>query len=120
MVRLVLNLSLYGLKTAGDMCHDAFKQRILCQGWEDVSSDDWADLYYHPKYHAFPGKYVDDFKLVAKVEHHEELWKGLSSFIKFEADESPAERLLGTDLETFETTTEHVRVLLEMHPTHDR
>ena len=50
VVKLVLKL--YGIKTAGEICHTDSKKRILCQGWEEFGADDWADMYYHPKYHA--------------------------------------------------------------------
>ena len=55
--------------------------------------------------------YVDDFKLAARREHHDELWKSLRSVIDMD-EESKDARFLGCDHEHFEAGAGDVEFLL--------
>ena len=64
-------------------------------------AEEWKRLYWHPQKRAVLLVYVDDFKLAARREHHDELWKALRSVIDMD-EESEDARFLGGDHEAFE------------------
>ncbi len=59
--------------------------------------------------------YVDDFKLAARREHHDELWKALRSVIDMD-EESEDARFLGCDHEAFEAVARDIEFLLRQRP----
>ncbi len=59
--------------------------------------------------------YVDDFKLAARREHQDELWKALRSVTDMD-EESEGARFLGCDHEPFETKAKHFGTLVRQKP----
>ena len=59
--------------------------------------------------------YVNEIKLAARREHHDELWKELRSVIEMDEENEDA-RFLGCDHETFEARARDVEFLLRLRP----
>ena len=53
-------------------------------------AEEWKRLYWHPQKRAVLLVYVDDFKLAARREHHDELWKALRSVIDMDEENEDA------------------------------
>ena len=70
-------------------------------------AEEWKRLYWHPQKRAVLLVYVDDFKLAARREHHDELWKALRSVIDM-YEESEDAHFLGCDHEAFEAEARDV------------
>jgi len=70
-----LLLSLYGHPQAGAYWEQHCDEHLRNIGWETIDENDaWRSCYYHPKTKAVLILYVDDFKISAPSEHHDQLW----------------------------------------------
>ena len=78
MVPLIL--ALYGHPDAGGRWEAHCEKYSCIVGFVKIA-EEWTSLYWHPQERAVLLVYVDDFKLAARREHHDELWKGLRSVI---------------------------------------
>ena len=72
-------------------------------------------MFWHDATKSFLIVYVDDFKLAAKAELHDQLWKGIKPVIDMD-DETTDERFVGCVHERYLTTVSRVRELLENQP----
>ncbi len=71
-----LNLALYGHPNSGAYWEQHCDAHLKNIGWESIDENDaWRSCYWHPTKKAFLLVYVDDFKLSAKVEDQDDLWK---------------------------------------------
>ena len=72
---------------------------MATKGWVKLA-EEWNSVFWHPVKEAMLIIYVDDFKMAAKAEDHDQLWKDLKSVIDME-DEAEEERFLGCKHEDF-------------------
>ena len=65
----------------------ALRKQLLQAGWTTLC-DEWNGVFWHDATKSLLIAYVDDFKLVAKAELHDQLWKRIKSVIDMD-DELP-------------------------------
>ena len=109
-----LILAPYGHPDAGGRWEAHCEKKILAFAFVKIA-EEWRSLCWHPHKRAVLLVYVDDFKLAARREHHDELWKGLRSVIDM-GEESEDIRFLGCDHETFEARAKDAEFILRQRP----
>ena len=109
-----MDLAIYGHPESGNNWEEFCNSRVTGIGWKKMG---WElhSVYYHEKYKAVLIIYVDDFRVAAPEEHHEQIWKELREVLELEP-ESEDGRLLGCDHISFEATTDELEDLLQTHP----
>ena len=109
-----LILSLYGHPDAGGYWEKHSEEQIAVLGFQKVG-EEWNNVYWHPSKKAMLIVYVDDFKLAARKEDHDELWKNLRKFIEMDAEANDG-RFLRCLHESFDGTAANVMGLLNNQP----
>jgi hypothetical protein len=109
-----LILSLYGHPDAGGYWEKHCEKQIAVLGFQKVG-EEWNSVYWHPSKKAMLIVYVDDFKLAARKEDHDGLWKNLRKFIDMDAEAIDG-RFLGCLHESFNGTAGDVIELLKSQP----
>ena len=83
-----LRLALFGHPDAGGRWEAHCEGKILALGFVKIAGE-WK-RNVHPQKRAVLLVYVNDFKLAARREHHDELWKALRSVIDMDEESEDA------------------------------
>ncbi len=111
-----LVLALYGHADAGGFWEAHCQEKLLSIGWKALA-EEWQGVFWHEATRSMLIVYVDDFKLAAKPEHHNALWKSIRSVIDMDP-ETVDGRFLGCSHDRFTTTAKHVSTMLDNHPSY--
>ncbi len=94
-----LVLALYGHPAAGGWWNIDYTGRILTLKWKPLH-ENWPKVFWREDIRAMLIVYVDDFKIDARVEHHDQLWADIGNILNI-GPESAEERFLGCEHERF-------------------
>ena len=89
-----LVLALYGHPEAGGLWQARCLAKIKPLGWKQIEG--WNSVFWHEKKKALLVLYVDDFKLAAKKDDHDQLWKEIRAVSDMD-EESEDGRFLGVE-----------------------
>ena len=67
-----LVLALYGHPESGGHWEKGCEERVATKGWIKLA-EEWNSVFWHPVKEAMLIIYVDDFKMAAKAEDHDQL-----------------------------------------------
>ena len=112
MVRLIL--ALYGHTDAGGFWEAHCIEQLAKIGFSSLA-EEWPGVFWHDATRSLLIVYVDDFKLAARKEEHDALWKSIRKVINMDPETLDG-RFLGCSHERFTTTAGKVHTLLDNHP----
>ncbi len=108
VVRLIL--SLYGHADAGGFWEEHCEEQLLSDGFERLA-EEWQGVFWHEETCSLLIVCVDDFKLAAKHQEHDAIWKSIRAVIDMDP-ETLGGRFLGCSHERITTTAANVHTIL--------
>ena len=97
-----LILALYGHTDAGGFWEAHCIEQLAKVGFS-ILAEEWPGVFWHEATRSLLIVYVYDFKLAARKEEHDALWKSIRKVINMDP-ETLDERFLGCSHERFTTT----------------